>query len=352
MDRYIGLDVHSQSTTLAIVAANGKRLSHKVLETSATALINELQQLSGRKHLILEEGTQSTWLSIVLRPHVSRLVVTSPREERQKNKSDIEDAYARAEELRTNAQHKTIYKPHCDRDVELQQALRLYRYLTKDVVRAKNRFKASLRSWGVVGLERDVYDEDIETLQPLMEQVPPGVAHNAGEILKQIQMLETLRKPARDRLVQEAQRRQEYRVLLSVPGLGALRVSTLLAIVVTPGRFPKTRKFWSYVGLAVRTHATGEWARNGTKFERQRAPLTRGLKPGSPALKEVFKGAAQTVVNQKDDSKLKQHYQQLLAHGMRPNLALLTLARKIAAITLAAWKSNEEYEEEKHTALK
>jgi hypothetical protein len=38
-DRYIGLDVHATSCTVAIVDARGKRLGHDVLETSGQVLV-------------------------------------------------------------------------------------------------------------------------------------------------------------------------------------------------------------------------------------------------------------------------------------------------------------------------
>jgi len=40
-------------------------------------------------------------------------------------------------------------------------------------------------------------------------------------------------------------------------------------------------------------------------------------------------------------------YQALLAKGMKPTLARLTLARKIAAITLTLWKKGEGFDPEK-----
>ena len=41
-------------------------------------------------------------------------------------------------------------------------------------------------------------------------------------------------------------------------------------------------------------------------------------------------------------------YQRQLAAGTKPNLARLTLARRIAAIALAMWKHNEEYDPARH----
>jgi len=38
MDRYIGLDAHSASCTVAVVGPSGRRLSSQVLETNGKAL--------------------------------------------------------------------------------------------------------------------------------------------------------------------------------------------------------------------------------------------------------------------------------------------------------------------------
>ena len=88
MDRYIGLDAHTSSCTLAVVGPSGKRLGSHVVETNARALIEVLRGIPGSRHLCLEEGTLAGWLHEVLEPHVAELVVgggtqESGREERR-----------------------------------------------------------------------------------------------------------------------------------------------------------------------------------------------------------------------------------------------------------------------------
>jgi hypothetical protein len=51
------------------------------------------------------------------------------------------------------------------------------------------------------------------------------------------------------------------------------------------------------------------------------------------------------------EEPFKPYSEQLLAKGLRPELARLTLARKIAAITLAVWKKGERFNPEKLTKL-
>ena len=49
------------------------------------------------------------------------------------------------------------------------------------------------------------------------------------------------------------------------------------------------------------------------------------------------------------ESELLHHdYKRLLAAGTKPNLAKLTIARKLAAIALSMWKSKEKYDPTKH----
>ena len=347
MDRYIGLDVHAQSTSVAVVSPTGKRLASKIVETTATALIDVLKDISGTKHVVLEEGTQSTWLSQVLSPHVHELVVMSPEGRRARAKNDMEDAFARAEDLRRNAIDKRIFKPSLTA-MSLRDGLSLYSTFTRDTVRAKNRFQALMRSRGVIVPKANAYDPEPEALEEMLKQVPPSVALNAEATLEQILMLENLRGRAHDVLIGEARKQKAFKYLLSVPGLGDIRAATVLAVVVTPARFPHSHQFWSYCGLGVQTESSSDYRRGRQgKWTRHREPMTRGLKHGNPMLKNVFKGAADTIVQQLPNHPLHRHYHRL-TEKMKENLARLTLARKLAAITLALWKKQEEYDPTKH----
>jgi hypothetical protein len=71
---------------------------------------------------------------------------------------------------------------------------------------------------------------------------------------------------------------------------------------------------------------------------------TRGLtRKRQPALKAAFKGAAHCVVGHMTDHPLTRKYYQLCEAGTKPSLAMLTIARKIAAAVFAMWKKQEVY---------
>lgn len=98
MERYIGLDVHAASCTVAVVSEAGRRLKDFPVETNGQSLVEAVRMIPGHKLLVLEEGLQSAWLYETLRPHVTEIVVAGVTRSRG-NKSDKIDAYGLAEIL-------------------------------------------------------------------------------------------------------------------------------------------------------------------------------------------------------------------------------------------------------------
>ena len=65
---------------------------------------------------------------------------------------------------------------------------------------------------------------------------------------------------------------------------------------------------------------------------------TRGLNRNhNRHLKDVFKGSV------RDARVFRPHFDSLVESGMRESMARLTVARKIAATTLAIWKKGEKF---------
>jgi hypothetical protein len=62
MKRYIGMDVHAASCTLAVISEKGRRLKDFPVETNGQALVEAVRMIPGHKHLVMEEGLQSAWL--------------------------------------------------------------------------------------------------------------------------------------------------------------------------------------------------------------------------------------------------------------------------------------------------
>jgi hypothetical protein len=118
----------------------------------------------------------------------------------------------------------------------------------------------------------------------------------------------------------------------------------LLGILQTPHRFRTKRQLWTYSGLAIETHSSADHRRvNGQLQPAKKQVLVRGLNQNcNHDLKNLFKGAA--VVASSKPGPFEGFYAALVARGMRPEMARLTLARKIATIVLIVWKKGVPFD--------
>jgi len=93
--KYVGLDVHRDTISVAVLNAEGKRVMQCVLATQAKAIVEFFAGLRGTLHVSFEEGTHAAWLYDLLVQRVARLVVGNPRQNallKAGNKSDPIDA--------------------------------------------------------------------------------------------------------------------------------------------------------------------------------------------------------------------------------------------------------------------
>ncbi|MFQ5528705.1 MAG: transposase [Thermoanaerobaculia bacterium] len=143
MQRYLGIDVHSKSSTIYVMSTAGKKVRQDVLETNGQALIGYLAQIPGQLHVCLEEGEWSAWLHEILEPHVAEIVVEQPQK-KTGSKSDAIDARDLAEHLRTGQIETEVYKAP-RRFTKLRELARTYDRLTEDSGRARNRLRSVYR---------------------------------------------------------------------------------------------------------------------------------------------------------------------------------------------------------------
>jgi transposase len=336
--KYIGMDVHQATISVAVMDASGKLIMECLLETKASTIVEFIQGLQGTLSLTFEEGTPAGWLHDLLKSHVGRLVVCDPRKNallKEGNKSDRIDARKLAELLRTN-QLKPVY--HGEHGVRtLKELGRSYLTITKDVTRVMNRIKALYRSWAIPCAGATVYAprHRAEWLAKLAE---PGVRVRAERLYQQLDLLQPVRLEARHELLVESHKHSAVKLLRQIPSIGPIRAALLVALLQTPHRFRTKRQLWAYSGFAVETHDSGEYRYVRGKLQRNRERITvRGLNDNhNKDLKNLFKSAAISASTR--PGPLHGFYVARVENGMRPTMARLTLARKIATITLTIWK--------------
>jgi len=276
--KYIGMDVHKEAISVAVLNASGKLVMECILETKAATIVQFFQGLRGALHVTLEEGIWAAWLYDLLRPHVAQLIVCNPRKNallRSGNKSDRIDARKLAELLR-NGSLSAVY--HGERGLRtLRELSRSYLTISKDRTRVMNRLKALYQSWGIACAGTRVYSprHRSEWLSRITEA---GVRCRAEFIYQQLDRLQGLHQRVRRDLLAESRKHPATKLLRQIPSIGPIRAAVLVALLQTPDRFRTKRQLWAYSGLAIRTSSSGEYRYVEGQLRRSQKPAAlRGL---------------------------------------------------------------------------
>src|SRR6266581_3946876 len=321
--RYIGLDVHQDTVSAAV-----------------------LDGIKGTLHVTFEEGVHSAWLYDLLQRRVARVVVCDPRKNKllkSGNKGALIDARKLAELLRNNSL-SPVYHGGMSA-LEVQHRTRSYTMLTEDTTRVMNRLRAVFRSQAIRVHGRKLFRSDLRESH-LAQLATPGLRQRAESLYRELDALHPLRLQAKREMLAECRKHPAMKWLRSVPFLGKVRTAVLIGRVQTPHRFRTKRQFWSYCGLALETHDSAQYhVLHGQVERKPRFVQVRGLNWNhNHDLKHVFKSAATMAAVR--EGVFRDYYCGLLAKGIRPEMARLTLARKIAAITLKIWKEGGTFNAE------
>lgn len=344
--QYLAFDVHQATCELSLRDPSGAVAMRGTVPTESAAVLRVVKGAGPRVHVAFEEGTQAQWLHDLIVPHAERVVVCNLRGERKSgNKSDRIDVDELSNRLRAGTLRSVFHGTPAVLD--LKELVRSYNNLVEDSTRVMQRIKALFRGRAIKSKGKSVYrpcDRD-----EWLGKLKGGARTRAEALLKHLDVLIELRPSAKAAMLAEAKKQPGWKILRSIPYLGPIRVAEILAIMRTPHRFRTKRNLWPYAGLAVVTYSSADKEIvDGQVRKRKRPPLTRGLNRNhNPILKEVFKGAATAATVR--PGPLRDFYEACLKRGVRDELAKVTLARKIAAVTLRLWKKGELWDPNKLT---
>ena len=342
--KYIGMDVHKEAISVAVLNGSGKLVMESIIETEAATILQFIHSVRGQLHATVEEGTWAAWLYDLLKPHVHKLVVCDPRRNallKEGSKSDKMDARKLAELLRGGYLRPVYHGEHGLRT--LRELTRSYWALGKDLTRVMNRLKALYRGWGIPCGGLQVYDPRYRQ-QWLEKILEAGVRRRAELYYEQMDGLHAVRQKARCALLRESRQHKASKLLRQIPCIGPIRAALLVALMQTPHRFRTKRQLWTYSGFGIETHDSGQYCYKGGQLQHSKKPQQiRGLNQNhNHQMKEIFKSTAISAT--RCAGPFQDFYARLLAKGMEPEMARLTLARKIAAITLVIWKKGDRFD--------
>ena len=272
---------------------------------------------------------------VLVSPHLVRPYVTG-------NKTDRSDAKALLEVFRNEQ-----IRPVPIKTPEQQALCALHRlrsaWLAARTARI-NTVRGLLREFGItvpVGAKRLV-----PAVQALLEDAESGLPDALRPLLAEardeIISLERRVKIVDLELCAIAGQLPVAAKLLSIPGVGLITATALVASVGNVERFPTARHFASYLGLTPHERSSGMRRRLGRISKRGDVYLRTLLIHGSRSV--LCRARSRETPDRLRAWALK--VQQLRGH----NKAAVALANKLARVIWAVWRRDSEFVEVTHTA--
>jgi transposase len=330
---YIGADVHSNNIELAIM--NHKQIIKRYsLPPSISAVCEVLDSYKGKKYIAIEEGPMSGWLYRNLQGKVDRFISSDPRRNKLiSSDGDHDDKIdsGKLAMLLEGGYLREVYHSADEGQVELKHWVILYNDRVRDAVRNINKIRSRCRMHGVT-IPRKVLREPKHRAEWLKSLKNTSLASQLlmlwigyDATAKQSQM-------AKQHMIQLSTKYPIIKLWKKLPGIGAIRATTIYAYLDTPWRFKKKNKLWKYCGIGLQRSTSGKDRKGRPKPAILEMPLA-----SNRVLKNAIMGAALTAINQKQNV-FKTDYERMVRDGVVPSNARHTVARKLLTVMWGMWK--------------
>lgn len=287
-----------------------------------------VMEACGSAHAWARKLQQLGHTVVLLPPHQVRPYVT-------RNKTDRTDAKGILEAYR-NAD----IRPVPVKSVAQQVLCSLHRFRSGWIAARTaqvNTLRGLLRELGLViplGREK-VVPEVRAMIEDADSGIPDALRPTLAAACEEIEALSDNIQKAELQLEALAEQTPVVERLRSIPGIGLLIATALVAFVGDIQRFPSGRHFASYLGLTPREYSSG-----------LRRRLGRISKRGDAYIRMLLVHGARSVLCHA--KKAQQHdrlrsWALALEKRVRHNKAAVALANKLARIAWAVWKHDNDY---------
>jgi transposase len=336
---YIGADVHSNNTELA-VEQQGRIVQRHSVATTVQAIRQVLEKLDGRRHLVMEEGPLAGWLYRHLVDHVDSLVVCDPRRNKSiacdGDKDDRIDA-AKLAALRRGNYVRAVHHSRDDRMVRLKRWVRLYEDRVCDATRTINKIRAGARAYGERVPRRARHDPQVRD-QWFTALACADLAEQLRVLFMSYDVVVEQVELCRGQLARQAQGFEVIGHWRQVPGMGLIRSATWLAYLDTPWRFKTRNKLWKYCGVGLQRATSGQ-----DRHGREHPTQLQLAWPVNKRIKNVVVGATISAIYRRDNG-FRQDYERMVSHGTLVSNARHAVARRLLAVLWGMWKNHHRFD--------
>lgn len=326
---FVGLDLGSKYCHQTVINSDGVRLSSRSIPTSELHLRKAFESLNGQVRVHLEASELAPWVSSMIAPLVSQVVVSHPLKlawiGKDSNKDDSIDAFKLAELLRLQQTHP-VYLESLESRRRFKHLVSHYEQLSRDQARFKAKIKARLRTLGIIRQDSHLFSI-VGQRQLLASIEQPIIKTMLAQSFSLLQQMIDTQNSAKLSMIEFSKQFPEIKLLQTAPGVGIITACKFVGYLQTPKRFSNKRQLWRYCRLAVTRRES-----NGKRLSYPR--LDRS---GVGSLKDVSRKIFEAARRTKTDNLFKQFYENSLAETKNKVHARLSTQRKILATLRAMW---------------
>ena len=337
---YVGIDVHKKSWTVTIRHA-GMHIEQFTQPPSAEMLIKHLHgKYPGADYYsAYEAGFCGTTIhERLIKGGVNNIVINPAdlpsTDKEKKNKTDIHDSRSICRNLEKGNLHG-IYILAVEQQ-ELRALFRQREVKVRDATRSLNRLKSFLTFFAVdysslCAIRNEVITgRVIAKLQKLLLSTEAGtivLKDYIDDILYHRKQLLEITKKLKAQI--QARYTEEYKLLLSIPGIGSITAMALLSEIIDFKRFNDPDEYCSFLGLTPWSNSSGD------------TEMVIGIQPRcNKHLRPLLVEASWTAIRK--DPALLMYYKK---HAVKNNKhAIVKVARKLAMIAKGVVSRRQMYQ--------
>lgn len=336
MMHYVGLDVHRNCTSMEVLDAEGKRVLRKEIVGDWDEVVREVKALPRPLAVCYEASCGYGYLHERLGKVADRVEVAHPGQLRlifrARKKNNRVDASKLVKLLYLDAVPQ-VHVPNLDVR-QWRGLIEFRRRLLDKRTAVKNQLRAVLRSNNVRPPRGLWYKKGLAWLAALGDDSLPSMQLLQRDILlEELGSLAAKVKRVETELAGIASGHPLVALLMTTPGVGIRTAEAFVAYVDDAGRFGRSSKVGSYVGLVPCQDASGERDRLGH--------VTR---EGPPTVRKLLCEAAWQGVRR--SGRMKAWFERISGgEPGRRKIAVVAVARKLSVVLLAMMKAGEAWRE-------
>jgi transposase len=328
MDDYIGLDVSMKETAVAI-RREGKRVWRGKCASDPKLIADLIRKRAPSvKRVVFETGPLSVWFYHALCAEGLPAICIDARHAKAAldmaaNKTDANDADGLAHLAEVGFYREVRVKGFDSMLVRTLVAARTR--LVRITTELSNQIRGLMKTFGLVvpAGKGSTFEKNVRSLL--------GQDGLAAIVLPMLEAWRGLRIRAAElgrQLVAEARQNQACRILMSIPGVGAITATSFATAIEDPDNFKRSRSVGAWLGLTTRRYQSGEVDYDG-HISRRGDRQVRGL---------LFEAATVILTRSSAESSLRR-WGLKLRERIGFKRAAVAVARKLAVIMHAMLKT-------------